>query len=62
MNWGPLLKALPALLGLVTGLFGKKKTPPKRADEVLGSPNEPTKSEDAKAKADAKAREKYDLN
>lgn len=62
MNWASLIKAVPALIALVSGLFSKKKTSPKRAEDILGKPGEPTKSADAKAEADQKAREKYNLN
>lgn len=59
MNWMSILKSVPALIGLVSGLFGKKKTPPKRADEILGKADKPTSSEDAKRAADEAARAKY---
>lgn len=60
MNWGSLIKALPALLGLIGGLFSNRKNPPKRASEILGKPGEPTESAEAKEKADKAAADKYD--
>ena len=59
MNLSSFFKFLPALIGLATKLIGKSKTPPRRVDEVLGGPNTPTTSEQAKAKADAAADAKY---
>ena len=59
MNWGSILKALPALLSLIGTLFASRKQPPKRADEVLGKADEPTDSEKAKEAADAAADAKY---
>lgn len=59
MNIGALLKALPALLSLVSGLFANRKNPPKRADEILGDASTPTDSAEAKAEADRKANEKF---
>lgn len=59
MNWGAILKALPALLSLVGSLFATRKNPPKRADEILGEPSEKTDSQKAKEAADAAAAAKY---
>lgn len=59
MNLGSILKALPSLLGLVASLFGRKDDPPKRAEDILGEADEPTKAQKAKEEADRKAREKY---
>jgi hypothetical protein len=59
MNWGAILKALPALLSLVAGLFANRKNPPKRAEDILGKPGEKTESEKAKEAADAAADSKY---
>lgn len=59
MNIGALLKALPALLSLVTSLFASRKSPPKRAEDILGDASTPTDSAKAKTEADKKAREKF---
>ena len=55
MNFGALLQAIPALLGLVSHLLANRKNPPKRADDNLGGPSEPTDPAKAKADADKKA-------
>lgn len=59
MNIGALLKALPALLGLVSSLFANRKNPPKRAEDILGDASTPTDSAEAKAKADKAANDKF---
>ena len=59
MNIGALLKALPALLGLISSLFANRKKPPKRAHDILGKPSEKTDSAKAKEAADAEADEKF---
>lgn len=59
MNFGTLLKALPALLSLVSSLFANRKNPPKRAEEILGDPSTPTNSAKAKAAADKAAADKF---
>ena len=59
MNIGALLKALPALLSLVSSLFATRKNPPKRADDILGDAATPPDSAEAKKKAEEKADEKF---
>jgi hypothetical protein len=59
MNIGALLKALPALLTLVTSLFAKRKEPPRRADSILGDASTPTDSAEAKREADKNADDKF---
>jgi hypothetical protein len=60
MNFAPILAALPALLGLIGSLFGNRKNPPKRADDILGGPSVKTDAAKAKEAADAAARAKFD--
>lgn len=59
MNWGAILKALPSLLTLVLSLVTGRDKPPKRAEEILGDPDDPTDSEEAKERADKAADEKF---
>lgn len=59
MNIGALLKALPALLGLVSTLFANRKKDPKRADDILGDASTPTDSAEAKSEADKAANDKF---
>lgn len=59
MNFGALLKAVPALLSLVSTLFANRKRAPKRADEILGEASSPTDSAKAKSEADRNADDKY---
>ncbi len=59
INWGSLLKALPAVLGLIAGIFARRKSPPLRADDILGKPSSPTDSQEAKDAADEAAKQKY---
>jgi hypothetical protein len=59
MNWLELLKSVPSLIGLATKIFTDRKNPPKRASEILGGPEEKTRSEKAKEAADAAADAKF---
>lgn len=59
MNFGALLKAIPALLSLVASLFANRKNPPKRAEDILGDASTSTDSAEAKREADKKADEKF---
>jgi hypothetical protein len=59
MNFGALLKALPALLSLAASLFANRKNPPKRAEDILGDPSTPTDSAEAKTEADKAADDKF---
>ncbi len=59
IKWASILKALPAVLGLISTLFASRKQPPKRADDILGEASEKTDSQEAKDAADAAAKAKY---
>lgn len=59
MNWAAILKALPSLLGLIGSFFVNRDKPPKRAEDILGEPDEPTDSERAKKEAEEEADEKF---
>lgn len=56
MKLSSLSKLLPVLIGLVTNLFLRRKTPARRAEDVLP---ETSYTEAAKAKAAAAADKKF---
>lgn len=59
MNWASLLKAVPALITLVSNLFANRKGPARRAEDILGKPGDKTDAQKAKDAADAAADAKY---
>lgn len=59
MNWSSILKIVPSVISFVGNVVGKRKAPPKRAEDIVGSADTPTASAKAKAAADAAADAKY---
>lgn len=59
MDWKSLLKALPSLVTLVGRLFGSAKTPPKKAEDILGDASTKTESEMGWEELEERAKEKF---